>query len=63
MKGIHKIYIYMGEKKETWAEYFMKASKPITNRAIFWRDNIIRAALMACTYLSVDQIKAGLLSA
>ena len=39
------------------------APKSITNRTKFWRDNIIRGALLAGRYLTKDQIKAGLLAA
>ena len=54
----------MSEKKETWSEYFIENTrKPLANRAKFWRDNMVKGALMAGKYLSEEQIKAGLLAA
>jgi hypothetical protein len=54
----------MSNKKETWGEYFMENTpKPLANRAKFWRDNIVKGALMAGKYLSEEQIKEGLLAA
>lgn len=54
----------MSNKKETWAKYFMENTpKPLANRAKFWRDNMVKATLMAGKYLSEEQIKGGLLAA